>query len=139
LYENGRGKGHRLISFVILMAALILQALPFNLETHTLFNSHGVMKEIIDTYSYFNIQQNVYYFYVPLLTSAATIFAAVCMMLGLLSKKRGKTYWLDTSSLLISSVAAIVTAVLARTVLSACVAGLLILAATLYIIQNNMK
>lgn len=97
------------------------------------------MKEIIDTYSYFNIQQNVYYFYVPLLTSAATIFAAVCMMLGLLSKKRGKTYWLDTSSLLISSVAAIVTAVLARTVLSVCVAGLLILAATLYIIQNNMK
>ena len=76
MHENTPAEKCRLIVFGSLVAALILQGLPFSLVTYTAFTSGGVTRELVDTYSYFNIQENAHYFYIPLLTSVATLLAA---------------------------------------------------------------
>lgn len=56
--ENTRAEKCRLIVFGILVAALILQGLPLGLVTYTEFALGEATSRIVNTYSYFNIQEN---------------------------------------------------------------------------------
>ena len=95
MHENTPAEKCRLIVFGSLVAALILQGLPFSLVTYTAFTSGGVTRELVDTYSYINIQENAYYFYIPLLTSVATLLAAARILGSLLKKEKPQKHRLD--------------------------------------------
>lgn len=121
------------------MAALVLQALPFGLVTYTEFNSEGVRSRIVDTYSYFNIQENAYYFYIPLLTSVATLVAAARILVSCLKKEKSQKRWLEVVCLLISTVGAAALFVMLRRAVPGVIAGLLILAIVTYGIQAKTE
>lgn len=117
----------------------MLQALPFGLVTYTEFNSEGVRSRIVDTYSYFNIQENAYYFYIPLLTSVATLVAAARILVSCLKKEKSQKRWLEVVCLLISTVGAAALFVMLRRAVPGVIAGLLILAIVTYGIQAKTE
>lgn len=123
------------ITFGILVVALVLQALPFGLVTYTEFTSEGVTSKIVDTYSYFNIQENAYYFYIPLLTLVATLVAAARILVSHLKKEKPQKHWLEVVCLLISAAGAVAIFVMLRRAIPGVIAGLLILAIVTYGIQ----
>lgn len=137
--QDIRAERCRWITFGILVAALVLQALPFGLVTYTEFNSEGVRSRIVDTYSYFNIQENAYYFYIPLLTSVATLVAAARILVSCLKKEKSQKRWLEVVCLLISTVGAAALFVMLRRAVPGVIAGLLILVIVTYGIQAKTE
>ena len=138
LRENTRAEKCRLIVFGILVAALILQGL-LGLVTYTEFALGEATSRIVNTYSYFNIQENAHYFYIPLLTSVATLVAAARILLSLLKKEKPQKHRLDVVCLLISVVCAVATFSMSQRVVSGVIAGLLILAVVAYTIRGKIK
>ena len=139
LRENTRAEKCRLIVFGILVSALILQGLPLGLVTYTEFALGEATSRIVNTYSYFNIQENAHYFYIPLLTSVATLVAAARILLSLLKKEKPQKHRLDVVCLLISVVCAVATFSMSQRVVSGVIAGLLILAVVAYTIRGKIK
>lgn len=137
--ENTRAEKCRLIVFGILVAALILQGLPLGVITYTEFSLGEATREIMNTYSYFNIQENAHYFYIPLLTSVATLVAAARILLSLLKKEKPQKHRLDVVCLLISVVCAVATFAMSQRAVSGVIAGLLIFAAVVYAMQIKIK
>ena len=139
MHENTPAEKCRLIVFGSLVAALILQGLPFSLVTYTAFTSGGVTRELVDTYSYFNIQENAHYFYIPLLTSVATLLAAARILGSLLKKEKPQKHRLDVACLLISAAGAVATFAILRRAAPGVIMVLLILAVAAYAIQFRIK
>ena len=132
MHENTPAEKCRLIVFGSLVAALILQGLPFSLVTYTAFTSGGVTRELVDTYSYFNIQENAHYFYIPLLTSVATLLAAARILGSLLKKEKPQKHRLDVAG-------AVATFAILRRAVPGVIMVLLILAVAAYAIQFRIK
>ena len=139
MHENTPAEKCRLIVFGSLVAALILQGLPCSLVTDTAFTSGGVTRELVDTYSYFNIQENAHYFYIPLLTSVATLLAAARILGSLLKKEKPQKHRLDVACLLISAAGAVATFAILRRAVPGVIMVLLILAVAAYAIQFRIK
>ena len=139
MHENTPAEKCRLIVFGSLVAALILQGLPVSLVTYTAFTSGGVTRELVDTYSYINIQENAYYFYIPLLTSVATLLAAARILGSLLKKEKPQKHRLDVACLLISAAGAVATFAILRRAVPGVIMVLLILAVAAYAIQFRIK
>ena len=137
MHENTPAEKCRLIVFGSLVAALILQGLPFSLVTYTAFTSGGVTRELVDTYSYINIQENAYYFYIPLLTSVATLLAAARILGSLLKKEKPQKHRLDVACL--SAAGAVATFAILRRAVPGVIMVLLILAVAAYAIQFRIK
>ena len=134
--------GSHLISLILLLAVMVLQAIPYGVSSQYLyFTGEGYLSLNLPKYSYFDLHPFLYGNFAPFISAIACTAAASILFLTLYKGegKVNKCHLAVSISVLLSAGASAITLLICKTPLSAVITSVLIVALVLHLFSGKTQ